>query len=227
MIGPSPDDINWKDMGTYWLNINKQSTSASAKRHGWGPKRLLTCSNFATAAGHNTRFSSPADLAYNMITEKREPILEDHEKTNIERGIRNEPIARELYERIYGVKVIEVGLAVPKFDIRIGTAVDGMVDDDGCIEIKCPAYIYPKLKHMSNGDPKTRIYSSHYDQMQGSMAICNRKWCDYIVYGVEEGKLYVERVSFDHKYWHDDLYPKLTNFIEYVMPEVSLRMVIL
>jgi hypothetical protein len=57
------------------------------------------------------------------------------------------------------------------------------------------------------------IFDSHYDQMQGAMAITGRQWCDYIVYCLAEESFFVDRVYFDSSYWSNVMYPKINEFL--------------
>lgn len=121
-------------------------------------------------------------------------------------GRDNESTARFIYSNYYKITVTQAGLVIPKFDVGIGAIPDGIVSNDRILEIKCPVRIYPELY----GDESTicsRIHKSHYDQMQGSMAIMNVKSCDYFVYGVEEMKYICITVPYDPLYWWYDLYP--------------------
>lgn len=127
-------------------------------------------------------------------------------------GKDNEPKGRDWYELNFGVKVNEVGLAVPKWDNRIGASSDGEVEGtQGIIEIKSPLNLYRSLK--TEEVVETRIMASHYDQMQGTMAIMNKEWCDYVVYPHLDDEVYVERVYFDSPYW-EELYRELTPFLD-------------
>lgn len=228
-IGPPPGNKDWVDTGTHWLNILNQGTDGwrSARRNGWGyTKALLTASNFGTSVGHNKR-EKPESLAYMMVTgnsKERTP----QELSIMNHGNVEEPNVRLMYEVIKNVKVREVGLAIPKFDIRIGASVDGDVGDDGIIEIKCPQNMYPDLIDPTKASlhPSQRIRLTHYDQMIGGMAIRGRSWCDYCVYDKNKEQLYIERVPFDINYWNTILYPLMKNFIEVIIPqtEESIKM---
>lgn len=219
---PLPGDKDWVDCGTYWLNINRQDGGGreedawkSARRKGWGhTEALLTGSNFGTAAEHNP-FKTKQDLAFEMVTGLSQKPSEEAQ-AHMKRGKDNEPYVRQWYEKIRNVTVKEVGLAIPKFDIRIGASLDGMVGEDGCIEIKCPKAMYKKLldPNLKNKHPSERISLTHYDQMVGGMAITDKKWCDYVVCDIATGQLYIERVPFDQMYWNQTLYPALKSFID-------------
>jgi hypothetical protein len=211
-------------MGVYWLNNNKQGGDGwkSSRRNGWGHAGdLLTASNFGTAAGHDT-FQTAEELALEMAGAKVR-VVTPESRVHMDRGTNNEPLIRKCYEAIQGVVVTEVGLAIPKFDIRIGASLDGMVGRDGTVEIKCPAKMYPKLVDPKYKDyhPSLRIPQTHYDQMIGGMAITGKSWCDYAVCDLQAKHLYIERVLFDTEYWSVELYPKLRTFIEHLLPSVS------
>lgn len=87
-------------------------------------------------------------------------------------GNRYEPEARNAYECMTGNLVSETGLWVhPKYDF-LAASPDGLIGDDGCLEIKCGRlpddYPYVPLAH--------RI------QMLVQLACTERQWCDYFVY---------------------------------------------
>jgi exodeoxyribonuclease (lambda-induced) len=134
-------------------------------------------------------------------------------------GIITEGEAREWYENTFGKKVEQVGLLIPKWDTQIGASPDGFVDHDGIIEIKSPEKMYKSIsdyiKHPKCKEPLdyvgnySHILPSHYDQMQGGMAVSGRQWCDYIVYCKPENTVFVQRIPFCFKYWMYTLYPSV------------------
>ncbi len=145
-------------------------------------------------------------------------------------GTLNEPQVREWFKTsVYlpkGYTVVEVGIAVPKFDTRIGASVDGLILDEkgipvAILEIKCPRRVYTELKGNLGGirclrekDPlRNHIKRDHYSQMQGGMAIIDVDLCYYIVYGHEEKKIHVEKVPRNKEYWSRDLYPAICCYI--------------
>ena len=144
-------------------------------------------------------------------------------------GIEYEPFARQQYEHLKQCHVTEVGFMVPKFMPSIGASPDGLVGDDGMIEIKCPATMYLPLttpvsarRVDSRGRP-FHIWESHYSQMQMQLAIADRKWCDYVVYAYETGEFYVERVRFNRVYW-DYLLAHIKSFITQLVPDLEPAM---
>lgn len=125
------------------------------------------------------------------------------------RGQRLEPSVRQRYEREHNVNVVEIGFLVPKWCPFIGVSPDGVMQE-GCIEIKCPVSIWPELKN------EGMIKPEHYAQMQMTMEICDRDWCDYLVYSEKDNEYLELRVKRDKKYWDDFLYPCILSAIKEV-----------
>src|SRR5579885_3158777 len=127
----------WKDCGSYWLNTCPQCSP------GWEAARKgrFTASRFGYGIGANPKFATPKRVALE-ITGIIKPDVDAQHQIMMSEGIRLEPEARQYYESKYKVKVEQVGLAVPKWDPRIGASVDGLVGEEGCIEIKCVQRMY-------------------------------------------------------------------------------------
>lgn len=110
-------------------------------------------------------------------------------------GIDTEPQARAAYEFYTDNTVTEVGF-VNHFDITMsGASPDGLIGDDGLVEIKCPntsTHINTLLG--ASIDRKYRL------QMQWQMACCKREWCDFVSFDPRmppRMQLHVERVERD------------------------------
>lgn len=210
----SSSSASWMDCGTYYLsNAEQRSPEWHRTRSG-----RVTASNFGTCAG-NSKFSTPDMLALEISGFKKKEFSENSLRV-MDIGTKMEPFARQWYEKTYKVEVKEYGLAVPKWNLYIGGSPDGIISgSDGIIEIKCPEKMYEPLKKRISELSQTQsdhshIWSTHYDQMQGCMAILNKTFCDYIVYCEPENQVYLERIPFNVSYWETDLYPKINAFIE-------------
>lgn len=97
-----------------------------------------------------------------------------------ERGHALEIEAIKDYEIIHKAKVERVGF-VTSDDGTMGCSPDCMVGDDGMMEVKClkaENHVAAIIRHAKDGttDPK------YYQQTQGQMMICERKWCDLAFY---------------------------------------------
>lgn len=89
-------------------------------------------------------------------------------------GAEYEPRARAYYEALYG-KIEQVGFVELNEDV--GCSPDGLVGENGLIEIKCP---YPST-HLSYID-KNVLPAVYKPQVQGQLWVTGRKWCDFVSY---------------------------------------------
>jgi hypothetical protein len=148
-----------------------------------------------------------ADLAIERIS--GQPHGEPPKAWVLERGHEMEAAARRIYEGRTGAFVTEAGICLTDDEV-FGYSTDGLVGDDGLIEIKAPIDSTKILAMWQTGD------TSEYDhQMQGGMWITGRKWCDFIMYVPDlaaVGKdLYVKRIFRDDTFI-DDLAARLAKF---------------
>lgn len=212
----------WEDRGTFWLNGSPQGSEAWLALR----KNLLTGSNVGSALGHS-RFSSPLEVALDVSGVKPKAFSEENLRV-MSQGTAREPLAREKYMRMKDVHVEEVGLAIPKWEPRLGSSLDGdVIGTEGVIEIKSPDKgIYKPLldyeKMVAKGwNPPPgyhqHIWDSHYDQMQIGMKVTGKSWCDYVVYSGREERIFVDRVPLNQDYWDEVLAPGIQNFLENVL----------
>ena len=113
----------------------------------------------------------------------------------MERGKMLEPMARTAYEKATGQEVKQVGFCA--YDEYVGCSPDGLVGDEGLIEIKCKNDTNHLFAVINNWiDPK------HYAQMQFQMLVTGRKWCDYVLFNDNFGEhpLYIQTVQFNDKF---------------------------
>jgi hypothetical protein len=97
---------------------------------------------------------------------------------HIQRGNELEPRAIAEYEIETFNVVKQVGFI--EIDHLVGGSPDGLVGDDGLIEVKCKnnANHLRSIIDARNGI----IDKAHVIQMQFLMWITDRKWCDYVLY---------------------------------------------
>jgi hypothetical protein len=97
----------------------------------------------------------------------------------LEHGNTYEPVARARYEieRFCTVPTIDESIPHPIYNFVAGIP-DGLVYDDGIIEIKCPSN---SANHLSNILQPTQ-YEDYKYQIQGYLWITGRKWCDFVSY---------------------------------------------
>lgn len=189
------------------LHLPQGSDAWLAARAG-----IITASRFSDArtrlarAGKNGKAGDPAakavEYAWQVAMERiaGEPVSPTFETWQMRRGTALEPEARMAYELHAGLLASEEGLIMTD-DGAFGYSADGLVGDDGLIEIKCPANCQKVGDIWSNPAGATDEY---IDQIQGGMWIAGRKWCDFIMYcpwlepvGKE---LFVQRIERDDGY---------------------------
>ncbi len=94
---------------------------------------------------------------------------------NMQDGIDLELDARLYYEKVNKCEVQEVGFI--KKDDWIGSSPDGLVGEDGQIEIKCVIPSTQIATILSGMMP-----TEHTKQVQGQLFVSERKWCDFVSY---------------------------------------------
>ena len=92
-------------------------------------------------------------------------------------GIAHEPSARQWYERRHGCRVGEVGFVVHRVHDFVGVSPDGMVGEDGLIEIKCP-----QMKNFRRVMESRAMPPRYRWQVQGQMWVCGRDWLDFVCF---------------------------------------------
>jgi putative phage-type endonuclease len=110
-------------------------------------------------------------------------------------GTETEPEARRAYEFFVDRDVQQVGF-IPHPAIEMaGASPDGLVGDDGLLELKCPNTA-THINTLLTG----RIDDKYHKQMQFQMACTGRQWCDFASYDnrmPERMRLFVKRVNRD------------------------------
>lgn len=125
---------------------------------------------------------------------------EEFSTVHTERGNELEPQARALYELKTGNTVEEVGFITDESISPVGGASpDGMVGEDGGIEIKC--FNDTKFFKMIIENKRTgtfKIETQYEWQMQQQMLFGQRKWVDFVAYNPNfKQSLLIQRVYPD------------------------------
>lgn len=113
----------------------------------------------------------------------------------MQHGIDTEPQARAMYELEQGVTVIEEGFVKhPSID-NSGASPDGLVGEDGLVEIKCPNTA-THIETLRTG----KIDRKYVLQMHWQMICCERTWCDFVSFDPRLSpakQMFVKRVELD------------------------------
>ena len=111
-------------------------------------------------------------------------------------GTETEPYALEAYEIATGTIVEPVGF-IDGIEPMTGASPDGLIGDDGLIEVKCPNSSTHIETLLSKTTPKKYVY-----QMQWQMACTDRVWCDFVSYDPrmpDNLKYFCKRVDRDQE----------------------------
>jgi putative phage-type endonuclease len=134
------------------------------------------------------------------------------------RGVEQEPVARAAYEAHSGVFVDQVGF-VPHPTIKwLGASPDGLVGDDGLVEIKNPNTA-THLQYRKAG----KVPTKYKNQMMLQLACTGRKWCDFVSF---DSRLPVSKVLFIVRFEPeqkeiDEMLDKIQVFLSEVEAEVD------
>jgi len=129
-------------------------------------------------------------------------------------GTETEPEARKFYEFMTDRAVEQVAFVPHPAIAMSGASPDGMVGDDGLVEIKCPntaTHIDTLLGQC--------IPAKYETQMQWQMACTGRQWCDFVSYDPrmpESMQMFVSRIERD-----DDVIAVLEKDVSDFLAEVS------
>ena len=148
-----------------------------------------------TKSGYSTsRENYCVELALERITGKRS---ESFSNAAMTWGTETEPLARAEYEAMTGAIVDEVGMVPHPSIAMTGASPDGLIDDDGLIEIKCPqSATHAKTLLSQKPDGK------YITQMMWQMICTGRNYCDFVSFDPrfpEHLQLCVIRVDRDAK----------------------------
>jgi len=140
-------------------------------------------------------------LCWQSVSEKYSNAPKDNlSNKHLERGKELEPFARQMYELETGNRVAEIGFVTDEeISTKGGASPDGIVNEDGLIEIKC----FEDIKHfkMIIENKKTgtfKIEPQYIWQMQQQMLFTGKKWNDFVAYNPNyKESLLIQRVYPD------------------------------
>ena len=165
-----------------------------------------------TKSGYSaSRANYEAQLICEILTGKP---AESFTNAAMQWGTETEPLARAQYELKTGNMVNQIGFVVHPIIEQAGASPDGLIGEDGCIEIKCPNTSTHLDTLLSQ-----KVPSKYITQMTWQMVCTGRKWCDFLSYDPrlpENLQLYIERIELD-----EDYAKKLQNEVVMFLVEVN------
>lgn len=172
--------------------------------------KLVTAKTLKPANNDESR-GLTAQLVAERITGWSDP---SYFNQDMQRGHDIEPIARDWYSQRGGVQVDEIGFMVREIDldftrdvgqIRIGYSPDGLIGDDGLLEVKAPRAKTHLLTHLAGDVP-----AYHMAQLQTGLLVSGRAWVDFVSYYAGLSP-FVKRVHRDDR-WADAITEAVERF---------------
>lgn len=134
-------------------------------------------------------------------------------------GKDNEAQARVAYEVASGNFVDQIAFVDHPSIQWFGASPDGLINQDGLVEIKCPNSA-THWSYIKDDGPPTK----YYIQMQAQMACTGRSWCDFVSFDPrmpERSRLFIKRVDREDEYIAE-MEAEIKKFLDEVAVEVNL-----
>ena len=147
-------------------NIFKLMTNPRSKAAKEAGELSATAKSYVLEKAAEIIYNSPAPVAVSAA---------------MDWGTEHEETAVKAYENITGHKVENGGFWT--LGEHTGTSPDGLIQDSGLIEIKCP---YNRVNHLENclnletAEDLKQKYKQYYYQVQHQLYITGRAWCDFV-----------------------------------------------
>lgn len=160
-------------------------------------KGRITGSRFKDARDRTAKGALSAKATLYALDTARErfggSVAQNYVNAAMKIGTEQEPIARMQYETETGNVVLAAGFAYTD-DGRFGCSVDGLIGSDGVWECKTMVSsdtLFTAVVH--------RDYSAYIDQINGSLWLLDRQWCDLILWAPDLpiGALTISRIERD------------------------------
>lgn len=168
-----------------WFAVRRGLVTASAVG------KLLTPT--LKVADNDTSRGLTSTLIAERVTGYTEP---SYMNDDMLRGVLHEPHARDRYAEHNNVTVDEVGFLVrDDWGFEIGASPDGLIGDDGGLEVKCP-----RAKTHIRTILSDQVPAHYMAQIQTSLLVSGREWWDFVSFcaGLP---MWTKRVYADPK-WH-------------------------
>lgn len=159
---------------------------------------VATASNFdkiITPTGkESTQFEKYAlELATQTLVSEPDSTFKNEA---MQRGNALEALARQLYQETTLNFVDEITMFKSNCG-NFGYSPDGLIGEDGLLEIKCPLAT-THLKYLIDN----KLPSEYIPQVQGGLLVSGRKWCDFVSYhpNFKERNILIIRVERDKEF---------------------------
>ncbi|KAJ8913373.1 hypothetical protein NQ315_008765 [Exocentrus adspersus] len=208
------------------INEIEERTRDQADNLEWKEIRrnLLTASNFGVICRRKpTTRCGPLVKSLLSETSIFAPALEW--------GRENEEKVRKKVETMQHIEIKKCGLFIDKIHPFLGASPDGLIGDQGLVEIKCP-YSARNMTILEGIEKKKitiwktenkwlELNKKHkwYYQIQGQLHITRRMYCLLAVYTEKDMRL--ETIFRDAIFWEENMFPQLEMFFMHcLLPEI-------
>jgi predicted phage-related endonuclease len=117
-------------------------------------------------------------LKAELVAERMTDISVGHFVTPaMEFGLLQEPYAKERYEEVTGNFITPCGFALHSTIPFFGASPDGLIGEEGLIEVKCPETTTYVAWRMDGVVPE-----QHHPQLLAQLAVTGRKWTDFFAF---------------------------------------------
>lgn len=190
---PDPSCATHAGTVRVWQNLDQGTPEWLAARCG-----ILTASvigRLITPTLKVAANSTSRGLVMRLAAERVTSYVDDiHTTPDMWRGIEGEPLARDMYAE-HHAPVDEIGFMTRTIgDLTIGYSPDGLVGDDGLIEIKSRRQ-QVQVEHVL----ADQVPAENMAQIQCGLFVSGRAWLDYVSYSSGMA-LWVKRVTPDPKW---------------------------
>ncbi|OXU22784.1 hypothetical protein TSAR_009514 [Trichomalopsis sarcophagae] len=179
-------------------------------------KILLTASNFGRICRMRPRTS-----CNNLVKSLLFPTLND--TPAMAYGRETEDTARTKLKKSLSKHIQINGLFIDPIDPRFGASPDGLINEDGIVEIKnlftakdlLPEEAMKSFPHLYFIDNRTKtMKKTHhwYYQVQGQLHVIQRKYCIFALRTTKGMK--IERVERNDEFWEKNMKPQLSAFYD-------------
>ncbi|XP_029659972.1 uncharacterized protein LOC115233600 [Formica exsecta] len=147
-------------------------------------------------------------------------------------GRDNENVARKELAMKLNKAIKLCGLFIDNENPFLGVSPDGLIEENGLVEIKCPLSAehltaeeaiktLPFLKGIFDKKDPHKMNRNHryFYQVQGQLNITEREYCIFAVWTPKSIKIL--HISTDNEFWKNEMLPFLTRFYyECMLPEI-------
>ena len=137
-------------------------------------------------------------------------------------GIQNESNAIKELSNIIGKEIRQVGFIIDETNPFLGATPDGLVKEDGLVEIKCPYSIMDATPEeainnktirwatLQNNKLKLNKNHKYFYQVQGQLHISRKEYCLFTIWS-PKGIIF-EKIERDDDFFETFMRKKLENF---------------